>query len=179
MATKRNTRRRGAARQTQHKPEAPPEAAEAPPEKGAGPPPGLDAERHAASQRQAREAEVLREGAFPAAMANALDLGGHFDTGSFRVYLEQTLEQAGDPSDPIEKMLLQQICLAHHRIAQLHAGAHHAEAAEAAEAVKIYNAAAARLLGEFRRGVLALRAYRGDLPERKPAGNLKVFKEAQ
>jgi hypothetical protein len=59
--------------------------------------------------------------------------------------------------DPIEKMLVQEFAVAHHRLLQLHTNA--AEV-KSTEAVKVYNAAAARLQGELRRLALAIRAYR-------------------
>jgi hypothetical protein len=154
----------------------PPEAAAAPSAATAGPPPGLDAARHAAAQRAARGAEVLRKGAFAALMASALSLDQLLETSAYRAYLEEVLAQAGNPTDPIERMLVEQTCLAHFRVAQLHVGA---SQAKGAEVVKMYNAVAARLLGEMRRTALALRAYRTRFPEHKPEKNLKLFKAAQ
>ncbi len=68
------------------------------------------------------------------------------------------------------------MCLAHFRIAQVHVGA---GAAKSAEAAKLYNAAAARLLGEFRRTALALQVLRGRSPGAEPRERLKVYKGAQ
>ena len=73
-------------------------------------------------------------------------------------------------------MMVQQLVLAHFRIAQLHAAAGQAQALEG---IKILNSAAARMLGEFRRTALALRLYCGRVPEGQPEKNLKVFKIAQ
>jgi hypothetical protein len=140
------------------------------------PPPGLDPARHAATRRAARGAEVLREGAFAALMASALDLGQFFEGPAFRLYLARVLEEAGSPTDPIEKMLVEQTCLAHFRVAQLHVAAGQAQGVEAAKA---YSAAAARLLGELPRTALALRAYRVRVPEGEPATRLKAFRAAQ
>lgn len=140
------------------------------------PPPGLDAAKHAAAQRVAHQAELLRRGIFPALMASALALDKFLETAAYSAYLEQLLADAGNPTDPIERMLIEQLCLAHFRIAQLHVGAGQAEKAEA---VKMYNSVAARMLGEFRRTALALRAYRTRVPEGKPERNLKIFKMAQ
>jgi hypothetical protein len=149
--------------------------ARAVPADAAPPPPGLDAARHAAAQRAAHQAEVLGAAVFPALMASALGLDGQVGPTGYKVYLERLLREAGSPEDPIEAMLLQQLALAHFRIGQLHASAGHAPGAEAA---KIYNAGAARLLGEFRRTALALRAYRSRVPEGRPE-NVKLFKAAQ
>src|SRR5262249_50668049 len=140
------------------------------------PPPGLDAARHVATQRVAHQAEALKQGAFPALMASALGLDRYFDTAAYRVYLGQVLKDLGDPADPIERMLAEQLCLAHFRTAQLHVGAGQARGAEA---VKAYNAVAARMLGELRRTALALKAYRTGVPAGESRATLKLFKAAQ
>src|SRR5262245_60211084 len=127
-------------------------------------------------QRAARQAEALRQAIFPSCMAVALGLDGQVGPSGYRAYLAQLLKDTGDPTDPIEHMLTEQLALAHFRIAQLHADAGQARGVEAA---KIYNSLAARMLGEFRRTALALRVYRTRLPEGKPAERLKVFKMAQ
>lgn len=75
-----------------------------------------------------------------------------------QVYLRQLLEDAGSPVDPIERMLIEQLALAHHNIGRLHM---RAAAAREPEEHKVLNAAAARLMGEFRRSALALKFYRG------------------
>lgn len=139
-------------------------------------PAGLDATRHAAAQRQAHQAEVLRTGVFPALMADALRLDALFETPSYKILLDRLLQEAGAPDDPIEVMLVQQLALAHYRVAQLHARAGHAEGLEA---VKILNAAACRLLGEFRRTAIALRLFRARLPEDSQATSFKIHRLAQ
>src|SRR5262245_45301212 len=125
-----------------------PEASAAPGPGTAGPLPGLDEARHAAAQKAAQQADALREVLFAGLMADALGLNTLFDGHAIKVYLERLLEEAGRPHDPVERMMLEQLAVAHFRIAQLHVGAGQAKGAEA---VKLYNAAAARLLGEFRR----------------------------
>jgi hypothetical protein len=139
-------------------------------------PAGLDAARHAAAQRAAHQAEVLDKGVFAALMASALALDQFFETSAYRAYLEQVLVQAGNPADPLEKMLITQACLCHFRVAQLHVGA---SQAKGVEAVRAYNAVAARLLGEMRRTVLAIHAYPGRVPEDKPEPKIKLAKAAQ
>jgi hypothetical protein len=71
--------------------------------------------------------------------------------------VERLLEQAKQTEDPVEAMMLEQLCLAHHRIASLHA---RAASASDIKVIEIYSSAAQRLLGEWRRLVLALRDYR-------------------
>ena len=58
-------------------------------------------------------------------------------------------------------MLVEQIALAHHAIGCYYV---RGATAETLELAKVYNAAAARLLGEFRRTVLALKKYREPTP---------------
>jgi hypothetical protein len=74
--------------------------------------------------------------------------------------------------------MVEQLALAHYRIGQLHVSAGNAQGAEAA---KLFNAAVARLWGEFRRTALALQVYRGRVPENRPEAKpkLKIFKMAQ
>lgn len=141
------------------------------------PPPGLDAAKHAAAQRAAYQAEVMRECLFPTLMADALGYDNIFDSRAYKVYLQRLLDDAGNPADPVERMMLEQLALAHYRIGQLQVNAGQSKGTEA---TKIYNAAASRLLGEFRRTALALRAYRTHVPEGKSEQpRLKIFKAAQ
>jgi hypothetical protein len=139
-------------------------------------PPGLDAQRHAADQLAARAADLLRKGVFASLMADALGFERVFDATAVRIFLEVLLRDAGNPSDPVEVMLLEQLTLAHFRIAQLHVAA---GGAQGLEATKLLNGATSRLLGEFRRTCLALRAYRGRAPQGKAGAPLKLFKAAQ
>lgn len=81
-----------------------------------------------------------------------------------KVYLNSFIRDAGEPTDPIELILLQQLLMAHHRVAQLHA---RAEGVTAPEAVKILNAAASRLLSEVRRLALAIRQFRSPVSPRQ------------
>jgi hypothetical protein len=157
------------------RPGAPPEG----PQSNASdaPPAGLDADRHAAAQRTAHQAELLREGVFPALMASAIALDKFFDAGAFRVYLARVLADLGNPADPIERMLVEQLCMAHFRVAQLHAGAGQAVGLEA---TKLLNTVVARMLGEMRRTALSLKAYRTTaVPTSRGKAHLKLVKAAQ
>jgi hypothetical protein len=104
-----------------------------------------------------RQAVVMDRSLLPAMLASALRLDHHFDAAGYRVYLDRIRQDAGNPTDPVEVMLLEQLVLAHLRAAQLQANAGQAEGVEA---VRLLNAAAARLLAEFRLTALALKAYR-------------------
>lgn len=134
------------------------------------------AARQEAEQQISHQADVLRHGVFAALMTSALSLKPDFDPKAFRLYLGQLVEDAGNPTDPIERMLIEQLGLAHFRIALLQVGA---SEVKTNEGVKIHNAAAARMLGEFRRTALALRAYRSHVPEKQSVKNVKIHKMAQ
>jgi hypothetical protein len=109
-------------------------------------------------------------------MASAFPALAKFSAAAFKVHLEQTLADLGNPTDPIERMMIEQLVLAHFRIAQLHVDAGYCKHAEG---MKLYTAATARLLGEFRRTALALRAYGTTTPESRSEKNVKLFKAAQ
>jgi hypothetical protein len=141
------------------------------------PPPGLDEARHAAAQRSAHGGEVLREGVFPALMATSLALDKFFDSNAYRVYLAGVMRDLGDPKDPIERMLIEQLCLAHFRVAQLHGAAGQASGLEG---MKLLNTVAARMLGDMRRTALSLKAYRTTaVPTNSEKSQVKLFKAAQ
>lgn len=87
-------------------------------------------------------------------------LGGGFAIWSCQLYLDKLLEEAGSPNDPVERMLVEQLALAHHNLGRLYLQAAQAATTEEAE---VFNTAAARLLAEFRRLALALREYRAPM----------------
>lgn len=111
----------------------------------------------AAAQMIEQEATIINRIAFPAMMAAALGLDQFAGPNGFRAHLDQLLKDAGNPSDPIERMLIEQFAFAHLRIVQLQVSA---AKATNPELVKAYNGAASRLLGELRRLALSLRSYR-------------------
>jgi hypothetical protein len=86
-------------------------------------------------------------------MAKTLPL----DTEAFRAYRDNLMKDAGNPADPIETMLVEQLMLAHHNVGRLHI---QAAAARDPEEARVCNASAVRLMAEFRRSALALRTYR-------------------
>jgi len=72
--------------------------------------------------------------------------------------LDDLFKGLGSPTDPVERMLAEQLALAHHAVGRLLAcGASRAADPE----VTACHASAARLMAEFRRTALALMAYRG------------------
>jgi len=63
----------------------------------------------------------------------------------------------GNPTDPLERMLIEQAAFSHLMVLQLHV---FTSAARSDDGAGIYAAAAARLLGELRRTILAFKEYR-------------------
>ena len=103
------------------------------------------------------KAGIIRNLAFPAAMAASVPVSKEIGAAAFKVFRDGLLRDAGNPSDPVEIMLLEQLTLAHLRVGQLHA---QVEITKNIEAVKVYSTAAVRLTGEVRRLALALKQYR-------------------
>lgn len=126
--------------------------------------PSMTPEQAAAVRAAEQGAEIVRKMALPACMAGAAPLGNGVGASAFRIALDRLIEEAGNPSDPIEIMLIEQLAFANFRIGQLHVSA---EAAQQVDAVAVYSSAAARLTGEFRRLALAIRHYRE--PSRAPS----------
>ena len=83
---------------------------------------------------------------------------------AFKQYRDILIETAGNPSDPIEIMLIEQLALAHFSIGRLQIKACSIDNAKLSVA---YSDAATRLLGEFRRCSLALEDYRAKQIARK------------
>jgi hypothetical protein len=106
-----------------------------------------------------KEAYYLRKEA-AAGYLNAM-LGpcfeGHLHPMAFNQYVSDVLQEAGNPKDPIERMMVEQLVLAHHNIGRLQVQAALSKGAAEAE---MYNTAAVRLMGEFRKTTLALKACR-------------------
>lgn len=118
-------------------------------------PPSPAEERQAAVDRARWELLLLEERWTPMGLRAVLGLGQEeMSVLGVRMFL---LKITSGIKDPVEKMLVQQFTIAHHRLLQLHG-----QAAETQnlEAVKVFNAAAARLQGELRRLALAIRQYR-------------------
>ena len=114
-------------------------------------PPTLTTEQKAANLKELAEATYLY---------SAL-VDGHgpatFDVLSYKLLLDDFLREAGGPSDPVERLLLVQLFLAHHVLGRLHS---QAGSRGTLVEVQAFQTAAARLLAEVRRTALALKAYR-------------------
>lgn len=108
-----------------------------------------------------QQAEAIRTVVFAAHVATAVGLESEFEPDGYRLFLERFARDAGVAGDPLGEVLAQQVALAHFRVGDLHG---RAAAAGEAEAAGAYTAATARLRGEVRKSVTALRAYRDARP---------------
>jgi len=79
------------------------------------------------------------------------------DSLAYKLFRDRLLVECGSPTDPIEIMLIEQLALAHLNTGRLH---FKSATADGLEAARTYGALAIALAGEFRRGALALKAYR-------------------
>jgi hypothetical protein len=90
-------------------------------------------------------------------MFAALGLNNLVEPSAFRLFLDKLMRDAGDPQDPVERMLLEQLTLAHFRAAQLQS---EAEGAKAVEAIELRERCSIALMAETRKMALALAEYR-------------------
>ena len=124
------------------------------------------------AQRVAGEAEFLAKRLFSAQLTAAMNLDYIAHPESFLEMHDQLMEDAGNPSDPIERMQIEQLIMAHFRIGALHVQANQTESIEGK---RILNGATARLMGEFRKLSIALRASRAASPTiKRRNGRLKI-----
>ena len=84
-------------------------------------------------------------------------LGEQIGPDAFLVFRKLMLEEAGNPADPVERMLVEQLALAHFSIGQLRVRSCMTDSPKMSLA---FCDSATRLLGEFRRCSLALEEYR-------------------
>ena len=75
----------------------------------------LTTEQQAVMERVQHKANVIRDMAFPAAMAATISVAKDVGPAAFKVYLDRLLQDAGNPTDPVEIVLLEQLALAHHQ----------------------------------------------------------------
>jgi hypothetical protein len=136
----------------------PPEGRPASPDPGAADSEGAGKPRTPAAPASEHYAAHLRDTS--ASLFMYASMGGvlrKVDTSAFRLFRDNLLIAAGNPSDPIVVMLIEQIALAHLNIGRLHLLS---ATAEGIEATRAYGSMAIALTGEFRRTALALQAYR-------------------
>ncbi|MEI7687159.1 MAG: hypothetical protein WCL32_19245, partial [Planctomycetota bacterium] len=119
----------------------------------------------AVAARMRRESAILGNAVFPISILHALRLDGDITLTAARIFLAQFRHDAGEPADAIEKLLVDQLALAHLRVGQLHADV---EATSQVEFKKLYLVAAVRLLGEISKTVNSLIAYRASIRGNDP-----------
>ena len=88
------------------------------------------------------------------------------DLMAFKIYRNQFLFDCGNPTDPIECILIDQIVMAHLITGHLQVKGAHESSAESAG---VYLGAAARLTGELRRTARALQVFRSAALQLKKA----------
>ena len=103
------------------------------------------------------QASVVKRGITPTALAMVLDMENMIGAAGCRVYLDDLVRESGNPSDPVEIMLLEQLAMCHQYSIQMQALS---KKAEGIEAIELYLSGAARLSSEFRKTALALKEYR-------------------
>jgi hypothetical protein len=118
-------------------------------------PPGLDDPHCIAALN--RQAGVIQNVCFPAQVLASLSLDGTASVSAMRLVLARFREEADSPSDPVEKLLLDQLMVAHLKVGELYA---QAAATPKLEFKQLYGNAAARLLGAICQLVSTLTTYR-------------------
>lgn len=108
-------------------------------------------------QAAAKQAGILWNTVIPAFMTKMLGVEKYVQAPGCRYLLDRLVDNAGGPVDAVEVMLIEQLTMAHYRVAALQA---QSGEAKSLEAVQVYNRAAARMLAEFQKTVLTLQAYR-------------------
>ena len=104
-----------------------------------------------------RQAELIRQCHTASALHTILGLDKLIGPEGSKAYLERFVADAEALEDPVERAMVEQLVLAHHRIATLHVAAIQAPTPDESEQ---YNRAARQLLAEFRRLAEALQRYR-------------------
>ena len=97
---------------------------------------------------------MVKHAFIAASMAVALGFKDQIDPRAWRLYLDQILQDAGQPTDPIKIMLLEQAAICHLQSLQLQGEAKLADDTSEAE---ICHAAAARYTAELRKIALTLK----------------------
>jgi hypothetical protein len=100
--------------------------------------------------------------------ASAPLLGEAIDVETWKLYLDGFLQELGSPADPVARLMIQQLALAHFALGRLHV---RASTRILPQEVAAYSAAISRLMAEFRRTALALKAYRAATPRREADGS--------
>jgi hypothetical protein len=115
-----------------------------------------------------RQVSILENNLFASHMLAGMSVDGTASVTSVRLLFAHFRQEAGGSTDPVEKVLLDQLLAAHIKVAELYALA---ARATNIEFVRAYQNAAARLLGMLCQLVATLSAYRSSRrPRRRKLG---------
>ena len=111
-----------------------------------------------------RQTGILKNAFFQSQVLTSLGLDDKASVTAVRLFLVQFREEAGASNDPVEKVLLDQLIVAHLKVGELYALA--AETTKL-EFKQLYSGAAARLLSGICQLVSTLTSYRASLSSRQ------------
>src|SRR5262245_7190082 len=94
-------------------------------------------------------------------------LGEAIDVETWKLYLDGVVKELGATADPVARLMIQQLALAHFALGRLHV---RASTRVLPQEVAVYIGAISRLMAEFRRTALALQVYRAATPRREADG---------
>ncbi len=106
-----------------------------------------------------QRAEQIDERIFPAFLFSTLkgSVGDQIDPEVYQAWVKKQLRESGSPRDPIERLLVEQVLLAHQHVCIL---TNRSTTSKSAKDTAAYATAVARLQAEIRRTSLALKEYR-------------------
>lgn len=104
-----------------------------------------------------RQSLAVRSAIAPAALATVMGRESQIEVTGYRGFLDEMVRESGNPSDPVEIMLLEQVAMCHLLSMRLQSKA---SQAEGTDAIELYMSGGARLSAEFRKTALALKEYR-------------------
>jgi hypothetical protein len=111
-----------------------------------------------------RQAAVLENVFFPAQALAALAMGDTTSVTAMRLFLARFRDEAGKAGDAVEKVLLDQLVVAHLKVGELYA---HAASATNLEFKTMYGNTAARLVGCICQLASTLAVYRNSTRPRR------------
>ncbi len=104
-----------------------------------------------------QQVDIARRFILPIALTGAIFTDNCIQVTAYRQFLDGLLEEAGSPTDPVEIMLLEQLAVCHMCAPYLLS---RAGLATELKTISVYNAAATRVMAEFRKIALRLKEYR-------------------
>jgi len=105
--------------------------------------------------RAEAQAVALRDGLTASYLSQMT--GGQANRAVMTAYMKNFVGDSKHPQDPVERVMLESLALAHVRLGKLQV---QADGATTQDSQKILNTAALRFMGEIRKTALAIRQYR-------------------